>query len=137
MKVGNFVISISVMHICQFSGITMRRYDLSEPQIGKGVCDRSSAHQETHASRFINEGNDINTATDLKATMDSHGGVKICKVVVEVQVCDKSGKPPKISEISYLQNFEYTINHLRVWKAYGVCTVRFGKKMGYRYHLHN
>ena len=34
--------------------------------------------------------------------------------------CDKLGKPPKIAEVNYLQNFEYTINHIRVWKAYGV-----------------
>ena len=35
---------VSVRHISELSGIKIRRYDLSEPQNGKGACYRSLAH---------------------------------------------------------------------------------------------
>lgn len=33
---------------------------------------------KSHMRRFINEGNDINTAGDMKAAIESYGGVKGC-----------------------------------------------------------
>ena len=99
----------------------MKRYDLSEPQNGKGACDRSSAHQKTHAARYLNEGNDICTASDLKSAIDSNGGVKACKaIVVELKGSDAKKDYPRIPEISLLHNFEYDDEYLRVWKGYGI-----------------
>lgn len=113
---------VPVRQIGQLTGITVGRYDLSEPQSGKGACDRSAAHQKTHVSRFLNEGNDICTASDLKSAIDSYGGVKGCNaIIVEIKGSKVSKATlPRIPEVSYLHNFEYKDEGLTVWKAYGI-----------------
>ena len=52
---------VPIRHIGRLTGISIKRYDFSEPQAGKGPCDRSSAHQKSHVNRFLNEGNDVVT----------------------------------------------------------------------------
>ena len=53
---------VPIRHIGRLTGISIKRYDFSEPQTGKGPCDRSSTHQKSHVNRFLNEGNDVMTA---------------------------------------------------------------------------
>lgn len=66
---------VPIRHIGRLTGISIKRYDFSEPQAGKGPCDRSSAHQKSHVNRFLNEGNDVMTAEQVKRALESHGGV--------------------------------------------------------------
>ena len=63
-------------------GINIRRYDFSEPQAGKDICDRRIASLKSHMRQFVNEGNDIHSASDMKRAIESHGGVKGCYVAV-------------------------------------------------------
>jgi len=58
--------------------VKIARYDFSEPQAGKDICDRRIASVKTHIRRYANEGNDVQTAADMKAAIESHGGVKGC-----------------------------------------------------------
>ena len=60
------------------TGIIISQYEFSDPQAGKDLCDRRIAILKSHMRRFINEGNDINTAGDMKAAIESYGGVKGC-----------------------------------------------------------
>ncbi|KAK3753691.1 hypothetical protein QZH41_013139, partial [Actinostola sp. cb2023] len=60
----------------QRTGVTMRRYDFSDPQAGKDVCDRRIAVLKSHIRRYVNEGYNVHTAADMKTAMDSYGGVK-------------------------------------------------------------
>ena len=67
---------IPLKHMETLTGVSVRRYDFSEPQAGKGPCDRSSAHQKSHVTRYLNESNDVMNALDIKRALESNNGVK-------------------------------------------------------------
>lgn len=76
------------------SGVKVARYDFSEPQAGKDICDRRIASIKSHIRRFVNEGNDVETAASMKAAIESHGDVKgcyasVCKVQTTLQTMHK------------------------------------------------
>ena len=66
---------VPIRHIGRLTGISIKRYDFSEPQAGKGPCDRSSTHQKSHVNRFLNEGNDVMSAEKVKKALESHASV--------------------------------------------------------------
>ncbi|XP_068707825.1 uncharacterized protein [Montipora foliosa] len=103
------------------AGIKIARYDFSDPQAGKDVCDRRIATVKSHMRRYINEGHDIRSASDMKAAIDSYGGVKGCQAaVVKVQEYSHTMKKHTMSGIQALNNFSFESEGLRVWKAYNV-----------------
>ena len=52
------------------------RYDFSEPQAGKDICDRKKAPMKAHIRRFVNEHNDVTTAEEMIKALESHGGLE-------------------------------------------------------------
>ena len=105
------------------TGISIKRYDFSEPQAGKGPCDRSFAHQKSHVNRFLNERNYVISAEQVKKALESHGGVRsVVPYVVEYP--ESAGKCPtqRIPDVSLLQNYQYCNDGLKVWKAYNIGT---------------
>ncbi|KXJ05912.1 hypothetical protein AC249_AIPGENE28663 [Exaiptasia diaphana] len=58
--------------IGESTGITPIRYDFSDPQAGKDICDRKIAPMKAHIRRFVNEGNDVVTAEDMKRALESY-----------------------------------------------------------------
>ena len=44
--------------------------DFSDPQGGKGICDRKAAHIKANIRRFVNEGNNVVTAENFKDAVD-------------------------------------------------------------------
>ena len=75
---------VPIRHIGRLTGISIKRYDFSEPQAGNGPCDRSSTHQKSHVNRFLNEGNDVMSAEQVKKASESLGGVRnVVPYVVE------------------------------------------------------
>ena len=58
------------------------RYDFSKPQAGTDIGDCRVAVLKSHMHRFLNEGNDIKTASDMKIAIESYGGVKGCYAAV-------------------------------------------------------
>ena len=112
-----------VRHISRLTGISIKRYDFSEPQAGKEPCDRSSAHQKSHVNRFLNEGNDAISAEQVKKALEPHGGVRsVVPYVVEYP--ESAGKCPtqRIPDVSLLHNYQYCHDGLKVWKAYNIGT---------------
>ena len=75
-------ILLSLPSIGDRTGVKITRYDFSEPQAGKDICDRWVAGLKSHMRRFLNEGNDIKTASDMKTAFESYGGVKGCYAAV-------------------------------------------------------
>ena len=65
--------SADMLAACHFmedaTGIKIQRVDFSNPQGGKGHCDRKAATIKAHARRYINEGHDVLTAVDFKEDM--------------------------------------------------------------------
>ena len=111
---------IPLKHMETLTGMSVRRYDFSEPQAGKGPCDRSSAHQKSHVTRYLNEGNDVMNALDIKRALESNNGVKGVVPYVVEGVPVLSTNVTRITGISLLHNFEYDSNRLRVWKAFEI-----------------
>lgn len=64
------------------TGINVRRVDFSDPQGGKGSCDRKAATIKAHVRRFVNEGHDVLTADDLRDAILSNNGVRGVRVAV-------------------------------------------------------
>ena len=64
------------------TGIKVERVDFSDPQGGKGPCDRRAATMKAHVLRYINEGHDVVSANDLKQAILSHGGVRDVRVTL-------------------------------------------------------
>ena len=89
---------VPIRHIGRLSGISIKRYDFSEPQAGKGPCDRSAAHQKAHVNRFLNEGNDLTPAVHMKRALESRGGVRnVVPYVVEFPESEHTLPMPRIS----------------------------------------
>ena len=112
---------LSLPNIGQNAGINISRYDFSEPQAGKDICDRRTAAVKSHMRRYINEGHDIKTAGDMKAAIESHEGVKGCYAAVcKVQETSQTMKKHSMTGIQALNNFSYEAGGLRVWRAYNI-----------------
>jgi len=56
----------SLASLREFTGIKIVRYDFSDPQAGKDVCDRRTATVQSHVRCNINEGHDIKSASDIQ-----------------------------------------------------------------------
>ena len=120
---------VPIRHIGRLTGISIKRYDFSEPQSGKGPCDRSSAHQKAHVNRFLNEGNDITSAEHIKRALESHGGVRnVVPYVVECPESTNRSGVPRIPDVSLLHNYQYSDDGLKVWK---VCNFGSGKLLAW------
>ena len=112
---------LAVPSISKRVGVTIRRYDFSDPQSGKDICDRRIATMKSHMRRYLNEGNDINTASDMKRALDSYDGVKGCRVaVVSVDTSRQEIEHHKWTGIQSYNNFEFLRVGVRLWKAYGI-----------------
>ena len=101
-------------------GIIVRRLDFSDPQGGKGACDRKAATIKAHIKVHLNEGHDVETASQMVDAMQSSGGVPgLC-----VRLCDRVVSSPvlqiKLDGVSTIANVEYSDTFIRVWKAYGM-----------------
>ena len=116
---GYLILSLS--DLGKRTGITISRYDFSDPQAGKDVCDRRIATVKSHMRRFINEGNDIKSASDMKSAIDSYGGVKGCQSAeAKIEESCQTMTKHSMTGIQSLNNFSFESTGLRVWKAYGV-----------------
>lgn len=111
---------------CYHSAVTLqavppmcRRYDFSEPQGGKGACDRMASTIKSHISIYINEGNDVETAEQFQKAVESNGGVS----GVQVFVCETEGKvtgTKPIENITQFTNFEYVDDVVHAWRGFGI-----------------
>ena len=62
--------------------VILKRLDFSDPQAGKGACDRKAATIKAHMRIYLNEGNDIENASQMVDTMRSSGGVSGLRVTL-------------------------------------------------------
>lgn len=106
------------------TGIAIRRVDFSDPQGGKGSCDRKAATVKAHVRRYINEGHDVMNANDFRGAMLSNGGIRDVRVVlVDASNAERVTQVPvKWAGINSLSNFLYSDDAITVWRAYDVGT---------------
>ena len=76
---------------------------------------------KAHIKRWVNEKHDVITAENMKEALESHGGLKGCRVaVVKVNTTKSLGVENKIPGISLLNNFLFEERGVRASKAYNV-----------------
>ena len=101
------------------TGIAVSRVDFSDPQGGKGPCDRKAATIKAHVRRFVNKGNDVQTPKDLETPMLSAGGLSGIRVALVDSLGIKDG-PIKWDGISLINNLQYTEQRITVWRSYDI-----------------
>ncbi|KAK3747904.1 hypothetical protein QZH41_010207, partial [Actinostola sp. cb2023] len=118
----NGALLLSLQEISARSGIKVMRYDFSDPQAGKDICDRKTAPMKAHIKRWVNENHDVLTAEDMKQAIESHGGLRGCRAaVVEVDMSQDNVKGNKIPGISLLSDFSFSEESgIRIWRAFGI-----------------
>lgn len=71
--------------------------------------------------RYINEGNDILNAEDMKTAIESYGGVKGCyPAVVKINEAKQTMTAHTMAGILVLNNFQFEQTGIRAWRAYNV-----------------
>ena len=118
----NGALLLSLPEISVRSGIKILRYDFSDLQAGKDICDRKLVPMKAHIKRWVDKKHDVLTAEDMKQAIESHRGLKGCRAaVVEVDISKDVVKDNKIPEISLLNNFQFIEEgKIRSWRAYDI-----------------
>ena len=117
---------LSLPSIGDRTGVKITRYDLSEPQADIDICDRRVAGFKSYMHRFLNEGNDIKTASYMKTAFESYGGVKGCHAAAcQVQPSAQTMTKHTMTGVQALNNFSYENRGLRMWRAYGIGPGKF------------
>ena len=100
-------------------GVAVIRNDFSDPQGGKGVCDRQAATIKGDIGRYVNEGNDVMNGEQLKTAIESGQGTTGVKASY---VAANTSRTPSVKwdGISLLNNFQYEEKGVRVWRAFNV-----------------
>ena len=103
------------------SGVSVKHMCFSDPQGGKGPCDRKAASIKLHVRVYLNQGSNVETGKEMVDAIQSLGGVP----GVDVTLCSPSQIPKpslnvKIEGVSLISNIEYNDGSLQVWKAYGI-----------------
>lgn len=111
---------LGIHQIAKNNGINLARIDFSDPQGGKGACDRKAATIKNHMRAFLHSGNDIETAQDMKTAIESNGGVAGVAVTLCGKQMAQNFKASKWDGVSYINNIKYNDNGMRIWKAYEV-----------------
>ncbi|KAL9967966.1 hypothetical protein ACROYT_G026285 [Oculina patagonica] len=105
------------------TGVEVIRYDFSDPQAGKDLCDRKIAPCKQRLRNYVAENNDVQTAEDVKKGLESPPGiagtrVAVCKI--DKTKMSKAVENNKITGITKYYDFSYSQDGIRVWQAYGV-----------------
>ena len=95
------------------------RLDFSDPQGGKGSCDRKAATIKNHMRIYLN------SADQMKNAIESFGGVPgVRATLCDTQDIPKSA-PIKWDGVSFINNIEYGNEGMRVWRSYAVGLGKF------------
>lgn len=105
------------------SGIQVRRIDFSDPQGGKGSCDRKAAQVKAHFKSYVNGGNSVTTPSELKTAIESRGGIPGVRVAI-VEARNANMKTYKLEGVNTLNNFSFSDLGFFAFRA---CDVGSGK----------
>ena len=95
------------------------RIDFSDPQGGKGACDRKAASIKNSIRMYINSGHDVETASQMKVSIESSNNPG-----VRVMLCGLPSVPTtlpgKWDGVSFINNIDYDKSAMKVWREYGI-----------------
>lgn len=115
--------------ICKKYGIELVRHDFNEPQCGKDQADRESAVARKLMRAYVDAGNDLLDASDVKSAIEYQGGVPNAKVsVIEIDKSRTEVTNVKIPNSQSIHSVRFYNDHMVVWNYYGIGP---GKRVGY------
>lgn len=100
--------------------IQLKSMDFSDPQGGKGSCDRKAATIKSHMAVHLNSGHDIETPVQMKEAIESFGGVPGVEITICSSTDSKGCNNVKWPGVSFLNNIQFSEEGLKVWKAYNI-----------------
>ena len=99
------------------TGIDVKHVDFSDPQGGKGACNRKAASLKAHIQRYINEGHDVVSADDyLRLAILSNSGMRGIGVCLVDSTDVKTSKSMTAERANLMNNFL----KLTIWRAYNI-----------------
>ena len=93
---GVFIVgaSFSIRH----HEVFVKRLDFSDPQCGKGPCDRKAASLKTHIRVHLNQRSNIETSKEMVDAIRSSGGVQDHRREFIFQYSELLGRKPNSLE---------------------------------------
>lgn len=117
---------LSIHGISQRTGIVTSRYDFSESNSGKDICDRHISPMKSHIRQYVNAGHDVENASDMKRALDSYSGVRGCRAsVVKVNTSAQQIHSHNWTGVQMFSNFQFSEGGIRMWKAYNIGQGKF------------
>ena len=101
------------------------RIDFSDPQGGKGACDRKAATIENSIRMYVNSGHNVEMASQTKVSIESSTIPGLRVMLCGLQSIPTS-LPGKWEDISFINNLEYGKTTMKVWRDY---VIRKGKSV--------
>ncbi len=109
--------------------MNISRYDFSEAQSGKDLCDRKIAPMKSHLHRYVNQGHDVVSPQQMWEGLNSGGGVRGCYAAVLHLDEDSMVDRIKWPGITKYNDFAFERDSLTVWNCYKIGD---GKKFLYK-----
>ena len=116
---------VTARQVAELNDLCLSTMDFSEPQGGKGCCDRKAATMKSHMAVYLNSGHDIDTASQMQEAIESFGGGSGVKVKLCSPPSSTIRKSVKWEGVSFISNIQYSEEGLRVWRAYNIGPVKF------------
>ncbi|KAK2568855.1 hypothetical protein P5673_006904 [Acropora cervicornis] len=116
----NSQVIVAARDVGERVGVSLQRYDFSEPQSGKDVCDRILCPLKGAIRRYCNEGHDVLTASDMHKALKERPVQGCTASVCHVNETKKGIDIKKLQQFSAMHDFSYQQDGLRVWKAFQV-----------------
>ena len=113
----NYSLVAAARGISKRIGLEVYRYDFSEPQYGKDVCDRILCPMKTCIRRFCNEGHDILLAGDMRRALSGKPMKGTSACVCEVDEAKITLEVNKIDGFSKLHNLQFEEKGIRVRRS--------------------
>lgn len=125
---------LSVPVLFEETGVLINRFDFSEPQAGKSVCDRMAATIKANVRRYVNEGNNCETSAEFVQAARSTSYITIAAgKITGPSVVEQKVQWPGIKQFNNVQyeikkisstigrSIQTTFNmQATVWRAYRI-----------------
>jgi len=111
--------------IGKHTGISVRRFDHSEPQKGKDICDRILCPIKAAKRTFSNDGRDILTANDMHIALTERQVKGTTAAVCSVDESNKNAEVRKLEGFRKFNNFSFEFDGTCVWRCCGICSGKF------------
>lgn len=110
----------AIPKISSTTGVRVARWDFSDPQAGKGPCDRAAASIKRQVRMYIDENHQATNALEFINCATAHGRIKYTSFIYASMSSPSSFRQASIPQISFYYNFEFRAQQIVAWKAYNV-----------------